>query len=78
MSKEFVGYFAKIISDMNEVRHDKLFVKTQNLLNTTKLTDNARVGQELMLTGIILFNYIDMFVLCVLYTYVNKIINQSI
>ncbi len=28
MSKEFVGYFAKIISDMIEVRHDKLFVKT--------------------------------------------------
>ncbi len=27
MSKEFVGYFAKIISDMIEVRHDKLFVK---------------------------------------------------
>ncbi len=23
MSKEFVGYFAKIISDMIEVRHDK-------------------------------------------------------
>ncbi len=29
MSKEFVGYFAKIISDMIEVRHDKLFVKNQ-------------------------------------------------
>ncbi len=28
MSKEFVDYFAKIISDMIEVRHDKLFVKT--------------------------------------------------
>ncbi len=28
MSEEFVGYFAKIISDMIEVRHDKLFVKT--------------------------------------------------
>ncbi len=28
MSKEFVGYFAKIKSDMIEVRHDKLFVKT--------------------------------------------------
>ncbi len=28
MSKEFVGYFAKIISDMIEVRHNKLFVKT--------------------------------------------------
>ncbi len=28
MSKEFVGYFAKIISDMIEVRHHKLFVKT--------------------------------------------------
>ncbi len=28
MSKEFVGYFAKITSDMIEVRHDKLFVKT--------------------------------------------------
>ncbi len=28
MSKEFVGYFVKIISDMIEVRHDKLFVKT--------------------------------------------------
>ncbi len=28
MSKEFVGYFAKIISDMIEVIHDKLFVKT--------------------------------------------------
>ncbi len=28
MSKIFVGYFAKIISDMIEVRHDKLFVKT--------------------------------------------------
>ncbi len=27
MSKEFVDYFAKIISDMIEVRHDKLFVK---------------------------------------------------
>ncbi len=33
MSKEFVGYFAKIIYDMIEVRHDKLFV-----LNITKLT----------------------------------------
>ncbi len=28
ISNEFVGYFAKIISDMIEVRHDKLFVKT--------------------------------------------------
>ncbi len=28
MSKVFVGYFAKIISDIIEVRHDKLFVKT--------------------------------------------------
>ncbi len=28
MSKEFVGYFAKIISDMIEVRHVELFVKT--------------------------------------------------
>ncbi len=28
ISKEFVGYFAKIISDMIEVRHDKLFDKT--------------------------------------------------
>ncbi len=28
MSKEFVGCFAKIISDMIEVRYDKLFVKT--------------------------------------------------
>ncbi len=28
MCKEFVGYFAKIISDMIKVRHDKLFVKT--------------------------------------------------
>ncbi len=27
MSKEFVGYFVKMISDMIEVRHDKLFVK---------------------------------------------------
>ncbi len=27
-SNEFVGYSAKIISDMIEVRHDKLFVKT--------------------------------------------------
>ncbi len=27
MSKEFVVYFAKIISDMIEVRHDKLFFK---------------------------------------------------
>ncbi len=26
ISKEFVGYFTKIISDMIEVRHDKLFV----------------------------------------------------
>ncbi len=32
MSKEFVGYFDKIISDMIEVRHDQIF-------NTTKLTD---------------------------------------
>ncbi len=32
MSKEFVGYFAKIISDMIEVRHDKLFVKTKKFL----------------------------------------------
>ncbi len=36
ISKECVGYFAKIISDMIEFRHDILFVKT---LNTTKLTD---------------------------------------
>ncbi len=28
MSKEFVGYIANMISDMIEVRHDKLFVKT--------------------------------------------------
>ncbi len=28
MSKEFLGYFAKIISDLIEVRHDKRFVKT--------------------------------------------------
>ncbi len=28
MSKEFVRYFTKILSDMIEVRHDKLFVKT--------------------------------------------------
>ncbi len=28
MSREFVGYFVKIISDMIGVRHDKLFVKT--------------------------------------------------
>ncbi len=28
MSKEFVGYFAKITSNMIEVRNDKLFVKT--------------------------------------------------
>ncbi len=28
MSKEFVGYFAKMIFDMIEFRHDKLFVKT--------------------------------------------------
>ncbi len=28
ISKEFVGYFAKIISDIIEVRHDELFVKT--------------------------------------------------
>ncbi len=27
MSEEFVGYFAKIISNMIEVRHDKLFAK---------------------------------------------------
>ncbi len=26
MFKEFVGYFAKIIFDIIEVRHDKLFV----------------------------------------------------
>ncbi len=39
MYKEFVGYFAKIISNMIEVRHDKLFVKTSKILNTTKLTD---------------------------------------
>ncbi len=38
MSKEFVGYFAKIISNMIEVIHDKLFVK-KKFLNTTKLTD---------------------------------------
>ncbi len=30
MSKQFVSYFAKIISEMIEVRHDKLFVKTCN------------------------------------------------
>jgi hypothetical protein len=29
MSKDFVSYFAKIISEMIEERHDKLFVKTQ-------------------------------------------------
>ncbi len=28
MSKEFVGHFVKIISEMNKIRHDKLFVKT--------------------------------------------------
>ncbi len=28
ISKEFEVYFVKIISDMIEVRHDKLFVKT--------------------------------------------------
>ncbi len=28
MSKQFVRYFAKIISDMIEVRNDNLFVKT--------------------------------------------------
>ncbi len=28
MSKEFVSYFTKIISDMIEVRNDKLFDKT--------------------------------------------------
>ncbi len=28
MSKEFVGYFTKIISHLIEVRHNKLFVKT--------------------------------------------------
>ncbi len=28
MSKAFVGYFAKLIYDMIEVRHIKLFVKT--------------------------------------------------
>ncbi len=28
MSEECVGYFAKIISDMIEVKHGKLFVKT--------------------------------------------------
>ncbi len=28
MSEECVDYFAKIISDMIEVRHDKLFFKT--------------------------------------------------
>ncbi len=28
MFKEFEGYFDKILSDMIEVRHDKLFVKT--------------------------------------------------
>ncbi len=28
MSKDFVGYFARIISDMIEDKHDKLFVKT--------------------------------------------------
>ncbi len=28
MYKEFVGYFAKIISDLIEIRHDKLFAKT--------------------------------------------------
>ncbi len=26
--KEFVGYFAKIVSDIIEVSHNKLFVKT--------------------------------------------------
>ncbi len=44
MSKEFVGYFAKIISDIIEVRHDKLFVKTQKFLNTTKLTNKLKQG----------------------------------
>ncbi len=44
MSKEFVGYFAKIIFDMIEVRHDKLFVKTQKMLNTTKLTDKLELA----------------------------------
>ncbi len=28
MSKQFVSYFAKVISEMIEVIHDKLFVKT--------------------------------------------------
>ncbi len=39
MSIEFVGYFAKIISDVIEVRQDKLFLKTFSFLNTTRLTD---------------------------------------
>ncbi len=46
MSKEFVGYFAKILSDMIEVRHDKLFVKTQKYLNTTKLTDKLEWAES--------------------------------
>ncbi len=29
MSKQFVSYFAKLIYEMIEVRHDKLFFKTQ-------------------------------------------------
>ncbi len=28
MSKECVGYFVKVISDMIEIRHEKLFVRT--------------------------------------------------
>ncbi len=66
MSKEFVGYSAKIISDMIEVRHDKLFFKTQKFLNTAKLTD--KLEWKLMLTGIILFNYIEYYcILCAIY-----------
>ncbi len=30
MSKEFVGYFAKIISDMIEVRHENCLLKLRN------------------------------------------------
>ncbi len=41
MSKEFVGYFTKIIFDIIEVRSDKLIIKTQKFLNTTKLTDKV-------------------------------------
>ncbi len=68
MSKEFVGYFAKIISNLIEVRHDKLFVKTQKFLNTTKLTDKLESARSLMLTGIILFKYIEYFcIMCAIY-----------